>query len=54
MRVGNFLNAKCKGANSMFWKGMVKVKDSISKGVCKMVGKGESINILTNTWIPKV
>ncbi|KAF5205698.1 Reverse transcriptase zinc-binding domain [Thalictrum thalictroides] len=48
----SFLNSKASTSSSKFWKNLIKVKNRVSQNFCLRVGRGNSICIWTDPWVP--
>uniref|UniRef100_A0A803QHI4 Reverse transcriptase zinc-binding domain-containing protein n=1 Tax=Cannabis sativa TaxID=3483 RepID=A0A803QHI4_CANSA len=52
VRGKEFLTCDSKSSNSWFWKNVIKTRNIIRKGACKMVGDGRDTRIWEDPWIP--
>lgn len=47
-----FLECKPKSSNSWLWKGLLKTRVLLSKGICYQIFNDISINVWSQPWIP--
>ena len=52
-RNGNFMEASCPLRASYTWRSILHGRDLLRKRLIWRVGNGESINIMTDRWIPR-
>ncbi|KAF4360221.1 hypothetical protein G4B88_005187 [Cannabis sativa] len=50
--VESFWSINGRGSDSAFWKGILNARDLLRKGSMTMVGKGDSVDVWTQPWIP--
>uniref|UniRef100_A0A803PTE2 Reverse transcriptase n=1 Tax=Cannabis sativa TaxID=3483 RepID=A0A803PTE2_CANSA len=48
----SFWSINARGSDSAFWKGILNARDLLRKGSMTMVGKGDSVDVWTQPWIP--
>ena len=54
LRGQSFLKASPSSSHSWLWKGILGAKNTLQKGVCYLVGTGDSIRIWEDPWIPSI
>ncbi|XP_021738179.1 uncharacterized protein LOC110704668 [Chenopodium quinoa] len=50
----DFMNAKILSGISYTWRSILSVRELISKGALKTMGKGNNVDIWKESWVPKL
>ncbi|XP_060960786.1 uncharacterized protein LOC133031321 [Cannabis sativa] len=51
LRGKKFFESSCKDSDSWFWKNVVRTKDILKKGACKLISNGKDTKIWEDPWV---